>query len=319
MNVRWRLAIVLNGRNCVFFLKEQKVGKTMAELGLAALIMLWPLQGLTMSSPQPAYAQDAPDQASRLRMERILKSAKDYCARLSRAALDFVCLEDIRERTRDRRMSYPAPAGPWSSFPSWKEDVVEHTYLYDYQFISKDGQNTEKRMLLEYDGIKRKSDDATLLTNSFYFENVLFGPVDLLAESRQILYHYHLQGWDVIGGERACVIDAVPTPSFSEKINQGRIWLREKDSSIMKIVWDMKSLKHFAVITETAKKYKSVPLITQVTEFELEKNGVRFPSRFVVEEAYVDKKGKRFVKSEINVAYRNYRFFTVELDTPIIK
>jgi hypothetical protein len=286
---------------------------------LAGVFLLLASQPSALNSSRQASSQSTPDPADLDKMAGLLGKAKDYCARLSRAALDFVCLEDIRERTRDRRMSYPAPAGPWSSFPSWKEDVVEHTYLYDYQFISKDGQNTEKRMLLEYDGIKRKSDDATLLTNSFYFENVLFGPVDLLAESRQILYHYHLQGWDVIGGERACVIDAVPAPSFSEKINQGRIWLREKDSSILKIVWDMKSLKHFAVITETAKKYKSVPLITQVTEFELEKNGVRFPSRFVVEEAYVDKKGKRFVKSEINVAYRNYRFFTVELDTSIIK
>lgn len=267
----------------------------------------------------PASPQDIADQAALSRMDQVLKSAKDYCDRLSRAALDFVCVEEIRERTRDRRGTVPQPSSRLTTVPGWKDDVTEHTYLYDYQFISKGGKNTEKRILLEVDGIKRKSDDAALLTNSFFYQNVLFGPVDLLAESRQIFYRYLLKGRDVIGGERTFVIDAVPVSWLSGETNQGQVWLRENDSSIMKIVWDMKSLKQFAVIDETARRYKSVPQITQVTEFELEKNGVRFPSRFSIEEAYIDKKGKKFVKSNITVVYRNYRFFTVEIDTPIIR
>ena len=72
-------------------------------------------------------------------------------------------------------------------------------------------------------------------------------------------------------------------------------------------------------IRETARRLKSTPQILQVTEFGFEKNGVRFPNRFSIEEAYVNKKGKKSLRSTLNVVYRDYKFFTVVVDTSVIK
>jgi hypothetical protein len=44
------------------------------------------------------------------------------------------------------------------------------------------------------------------------------------------------------------------------------------------------------------------------------KNGIRFPSRLFVEEAYISAWGRAFVRSETAVVYRNFRFFTVEVE-----
>jgi hypothetical protein len=43
-------------------------------------------------------------------------------------------------------------------------------------------------------------------------------------------------------------------------------------------------------------------------------HGIRFPSRFSIEEAYLDSGGKKFVRSETTVVYRDFKFFTVEVE-----
>ena len=46
----------------------------------------------------------------------------------------------------------------------------------------------------------------------------------------------------------------------------------------------------------------------------MQKNGIRFPSRLVFEEAYINPRGEKFTRSETTVIYKNYKFFTVEVD-----
>lgn len=249
-------------------------------------------------------------------MARLLARAGEYCARLSQASLDFVCLEDISERTQDKRAASPTVSRPGR--PP-QDEILAHRYLYDYQFINKDGQKTEKRRLLEFDGVKVKDPVDALVTRTFVYQNVLFGAVDLLGASRQPVYRYQLRGREILDEEAVFVIDAVPGPGFPENINQGTIWLRERDAGILKVVWNVKSMESHLAIKETAKRFKGTPRITQVTEFQFEKNGVRFPSRFSIEEAYVDKKGGRRVRATLDVTYRDYKFFTVVIEPAVIK
>jgi len=56
------------------------------------------------------------------------------------------------------------------------------------------------------------------------------------------------------------------------------------------------------------------PRITLTSEFAVEKNGLRFPSRLVAEEAYLNDRGRTFVRSTTAVAYKDFKFFTVEVD-----
>jgi hypothetical protein len=51
-----------------------------------------------------------------------------------------------------------------------------------------------------------------------------------------------------------------------------------------------------------------------MTEFDFEKNKIRFPSKFLLEEEYIRPEGGRYKKSEIIVRYKDYKFFTVETE-----
>lgn len=59
---------------------------------------------------------------------------------------------------------------------------------------------------------------------------------------------------------------------------------------------------------------RAEPRITLTSEFGIEKNGIRFPSRLFSEEAYVNRQGKKVKLSETSVVYRDYRFFIVDVD-----
>jgi hypothetical protein len=261
------------------------------------------------SFPPPVQVPAAPAQHEAQMLGRLLALAADYCARLSRASIDFVCLEDVSETIHDR-------AHGW---PSQQFVTIEHNYLYDYQFIVENGQKTEKRLILERDGIKKKAEVTDIDTLTFYYKNVLFGAVDLLDGSRQSLYRYETKGRETLAAQPALVIEAVPVPGLGLTVNRGTVWLREGDGAILKIVWDVTSMGDTAAIRKTAKEYGGTPRILQVTEFEIEKGGIRFPNRFHIEEAYITKSGKKRIRSVLDAVYRDYKFFTVEVETGTIK
>jgi hypothetical protein len=258
-------------------------------LGGKILILLAALCAVSL---QRNGQERADDQA---RLVAILKKSAEYCRRLDRAALDFVCLEEVKEETvhftRDTRV-----------------------YLYDYQFIRKNKQAKEKRDLIAVDGKKTKARDSSLQTVQFLYENALFGPVGLLSESWQLLHDYRLIGEDKIGEESTVVIEATPRPDFVEAHPYGRIWVKEDDGSVLKIVWDQRSLRNFKAIEEFAKSQGAEPQITAFSEYGREKNGLRFPSRNYSEQGYVLAGGRKIANARISVVYKKYKFFTVETE-----
>ncbi len=268
------------------------------------------------SFPAPVQVPAAAAQTESQMMSRLLALAADYCDRLSRASIDFVCLEEVTETIIEQQPYVrPSPHGR----PVWQGQAVEHIYLYDYQFIVEAGNKTEKRRILELDGIKQKPEDTDLDTRSFFYRNVLFGTADLLAGSRQGFYRYELKSRESLDGLAVAVIDAVPAPGLAVAVNRGTVWIRETDAAILKIVWNVAAMENSAAILKTAKELKGAPQILQVTEFALEKNGVRFPDHFRIEEAYIGKNGKKRVRAVIDAVYRDYKFFTVEVETGTIK
>ncbi|MCJ7586429.1 MAG: hypothetical protein MUQ00_00770 [Candidatus Aminicenantes bacterium] len=233
--------------------------------------------------------------ADQPRLAAILKKSEDYCRRLDGAALDFVCLEEVTEMSR-----YFSP----------HTDV----YLYDYQFIRKNRAAQEKRSLLAVNGKKADIRDSTLKTTMFRYENVFFGPIGLLSESWQAYLDYRIVGEEILNKEKAVVIEAMPGPRLNEPHPWGRVWIKEDDGSVLKIVWDQKSLGNFQSFEEWAKAHNAVPQVTAFSEYDFEKNGLRFPSRNFSEQAYVDEDGQKFVNAQISVIYKNYKYFTVETE-----
>lgn len=239
-----------------------------------------------------AGARVAPDTS---RLESLLAKAEAYCRRLDKAALDFICLEEVTELTV-------------------RFTPATNVYQYDYQFVRTDREKKENRRLVSVNGKPTDVKDAALGTVMFQYQNVLFGPVGLLGEGGRRLFEYALVGQEALGPEAAVVVDVKPKPGAGGTRPFGRAWLRESDGSVLKIVWNETSLGNYKAIEEWAAAHKVLPRVVAYSEYGLEKNGLRFPSRNFSETATVTPGGLLTVGGRISTVYKDYRFFTVETE-----
>jgi hypothetical protein len=254
------------------------------------------------------------------RLALLLSKAKAYCLRLETAALDFTCIEKIAERTYAMRLEAPdvvvpntsvGGTGVGYSYKPAKMPYYENTYVYDYQFVRRGAFKTEKRVLLEENGRKKKEREAELTTATIRVQNALFGPIGLVGESAQSGHDYRIVDEETVKGKTVVIVEAVPKPGLERQHCYGRIWIREADGSIARIAWDQASVGNFQVVQARAREYRAEPQLTSLTEYGMEKNGLRFPSKDTTEEAYI-KSGQKYVQALTTILYMDYRFFTVE-------
>ena len=274
---------------------------------MISILLVWMILVISLS----LYPQDLPEQK---KLDEILTKAREYCEKLENAAFDFVCKEKIIEKIdmsgRDQVLSIVRNIpGNWGS----NKRIKKNNYVYDYQLIKKGWYVMETRTLLEENGKERHEENAILKTQMFYFRKPLFGPTGLLSRYWQERLDYKLIDKETLNGEKILVIEAKPKPTFTRKHLYGKIWIKESDFSILKIEWVPESMREYERIESVAEKYKGEPQITIITEFNVEKKGIRFPSKIFVEEAYITKKGKD-IRSETTINYDEYKFFTVEVD-----
>ena len=251
------------------------------------------------------------DQAT---LRKALKKIREYCTRLKNGAYHFVCIEEISEKID---YSQDIPRDIHDQYV-----ISKNKYLYDYQLIKKDGLTKESRILLEANGIKRNEKDAQLETKVFRHKNVLMNTVDLFHGFGEDFNDFRIIKEETFNGDNAIVIKAVPKDSYSRMLPAGlqpsylcgKIWVKKNDFSILRIEWNPKVIKDFINIEKLAEKYGAEPRLTIISEYKYEKNGIKFPSRFFVEEAYIDRNGKVFIRSETDIIYKDYKFFIVETE-----
>jgi len=256
--------------------------------------------------------------AEEIDVGEILAAAAVYCERLESAVLYFVCREEIIEKinfSKDIALIYQAkrPEGSWirTQVPRRR---VKNTYVYDFQFIRRDNQINETRTLLEENGKKKSEKDDSLKTQRFIFKNVVLGPVGILGKRWQPHHDYTIIGEDEVNGLPAIILNAVPKPGHNMDFLFGKVWIDKKNFNILRVEWSPQRIGNFATFERRGLKYKSEPSITLISEFLVEKNGIRFPNYFFIEEAYIDQKGKKFIRSKTEVTYKEFKFFTVEVE-----
>jgi hypothetical protein len=280
-----------------------------------------------MMSFAPSTATPPRQSQEEAKLAGILQKAQEYCRRLDRAALDFVCREDVEEEVNKASgptattVSAPPPVvmggGRMLAAPAPVDSFNTTSYLYDYQFIRKGTEVTERRDLLEKSGKKVNKADAAPETRHFKFRDILFGASQLLGESATARHDYKIAKDDKIKGEAVIIITCLPKAEFAGKILSGRAWVRAKDGAVLKIEWDPESFGSYSEVLVVAEKFHMAPAIKSFTEFAMEKNGVRFPSLDVTEEAYSGGGSSKFIRSTTTVKYKSYKFFTVETETGI--
>jgi outer membrane lipoprotein-sorting protein len=187
-------------------------------------------------------------------------------------------------------------------------------YTYDYQLVQKEGQFEEKRTLLEENGVDKHEKNAQLKNIPFVSKCLIFGPVGFLSRYWQGYFHYSVLGEETIHGRACVIVKAVPKKPMMENNNRARIWLDRENQSVLRIEWEPESFGYEEKTVVRASNLKRQTVVCRV-DFDIEKNGVRFPSRQVFREvARGSKKGDETILSEVKYKYSNYKFFTVGVD-----
>jgi YHS domain-containing protein len=277
--------------------------------------------------PKPGQMPEIPKNPSEFpaASSGILGPVADYCAKLENAALDFICREKIVEKFESDRQ--------YQKFFKMVDDPVEkrghspgvimgsgplpgqeNSFTYDYQVIRKDGRIQEKRVLLEENGTYVRDDKAYPKTKRYYINKAIFGPVGLLAREEQPFYDYRLLRDEMWKGRQAFVIGVRPKKPDSAKPVYGEVWVDQEDSSVLKMDIEAVSLSGYERISADYESRGAKPRISIEIEYGIEKNGLRFPSRIVLKEAYTDPKAGRFKMSQLTVDYDRYKFFTVNTE-----
>ena len=210
-------------------------------------------------------------------------------------------------------------SSPGLRFKASSPNNQANTYLFDYQFVRKAGKVGEKRALIEKNGKKADPKEPPPNTQAFQYSDILLAPVQLLDERFQEYYTYRLLREDVLNGEKAWVLEVAPRITSGTRYLGGTLWLKQTDSSVLRIEWDPATFGYYEKILLRAKTYRAKPQVVSYTEFGFEKNGLRFPSVDFTEEAYLADNNKVFIRAQTKVAYKNYKFFTVESETAIRK
>ena len=259
-------------------------------------ILILVLIFITFSTQIYSHGADS-NSTDQAELELILKKCADYCERLGNVALFFICQEEIKEEIRR----------------TGRARRERNVYVYDYQLIRKQNEINERRILLEENRQKKHEKNAQLKTKFFSYKNIIFGPIDLLSKRWQQYYNYRIVKEEKLKGEKSIVIEAVPKPSVKLDYLYGKIWVRKNDFSILKIEWEHQSIKNYENIEKIARRIGAKPRITLITEYGFEKNGIRFPSKLFIREAY-NRWGRIFTRSKYTVIYGGYKFFTVETE-----
>ena len=233
-------------------------------------------------------------------LELILKKCAEYCERLDNVSLHFICQEKITEEILKGNIGF----------------VVRNIYIYDYQLIRKANKIVEQRILIKENGRKKNDLDAQLKTSRFHHKYIVFGPIGLLSQEEQKNYEYKILKEVTYKKDKAVILEALP--KFPGEFNAlyGKIWIRKKDFAILKIEWNQESLENFEDIEKLAEELEAKPLITFISEYEFEKNKIRFPNKYSIEESYLPRfvVGEKIIWSQTTVIYDNYKFFIVETE-----
>jgi hypothetical protein len=271
----------------------------------------------------PLQRQAAPSENIRSSLDALRAKAAEYCRRLENSAFDFVCREEIVETidpSLDASLKTPPPDPVWIPYKGPTITVsrvkkIKHTYVYDYQCVRAGRTIREIRNQLQENGKRKIVPNAELETTIIVFGRALLGPVGFFGERFQPDYEFTLAGEDKIGKTKVLVIDARPKPGTPPSRNLfGKAWLDPATADILRIEWSESRVGHFDIFEARGRLFDRKPRLVIRSEFKAEKNGIRFPSRLFIEEAYLNKAGKAAVRSKTEVVYKDFKFFTVEVE-----
>lgn len=257
------------------------------------------------------FEKTAQEKAKQALLDRLLEGVGKYCEKMKTSAFHFFCREVVNELadyTTDTRKIKAV----WSHQMENKLiPPVKTKYLYEYQLLQENDKVYETRTLIRRNGVKIKNPRPQQQTQVHRFEKLIFGPFALLSEFWQNHFFYRILGEEKLWGEEAAVIEAIPLHVYKKNRLFGKIWISKTDFTVLKIQWEPKSISFSRQIEKKARLLAGKPDITFYAEFKTRQRGIRFPSRYVIEEAYVDKKGNKYIRLRQDIKMKDYIYYVV--------
>jgi len=235
------------------------------------------------------------------KLKKILENTAKYCKRLEKSMIHFFCNEEILE-------IYPLGSGK----------KAHNKIVYEYQLIPEGKKIVERRILLRKNGVRLHKEDAPLETTFYQYNKLIFGPIGFLDRFWQDYFDYKIVDEDMYNNSPVVVIEAIPLRKLKNNFNCGKIWVDTENYSIIKIQWEPKFiLNNFERALEDAKWNNAHLKIDFVSEFEKERNSIRFPTHYQIAEYHLTDKGKKKVKAMLDVKFKKFMFFTVGTEVEV--
>lgn len=266
------------------------------------------------------YSQlDNSKNSDQAQLELILKKCAEYCERVKSIAMFYVCQEEIKESTNFYRTTNTlrtTPYGITEMVPGGAlklKRTRKSSFLYNYQLINKEEKLHEQRTLLKKNNRKKQLEDAELEVR-FNAKYLVYGPVGFLSRYWQNFFSYEIIGQESLGEIQATIIRASPKPNNKDNWNFAKIWINEKDKSILQIEWGSGSIDDFGGknIASMSGDFRTDTIVRAT--YLIEKNGVRFPSLQLIQEFLVSESGKRYLRHEMTTVFNDYKFFIVDTE-----
>ena len=270
------------------------------------------LMFLNLTASSLNYPQDQE------RLDRILEKTAAYCERVKSIALFYVCVENTKDKIfyyRSSRAVKESPYGDTEVVPSKTLTLSRtrnYSYKFDYQLIKKGDELEEQRIPLKKSKrTKGRGDEPDVRFSAKY---LVYGPVGFLSRYWQAYFSYEIIGEERIGEVLATVIKSTPKPNNEDNRNFARVWINEKDGSILQIEWEPESILDYEGKPVRALAEELETAVVWKVTYGIEKNGVRFPSQQHIQEFLVAEDQKRYIRNEITTVYEDYKFFVVETE-----
>lgn len=270
-------------------------------------------------------------------LQSILNQCAVYSRKLSNSALDFICEETItdihynfysetnssgisidRQKKTDDGDIIRVKSKRRNNFDPFK--IENNRYICDYQLIKKGNNIKQRRFIIK--GKNHKGEDWKELLEEKRFSALipLFAPIRLLETKRQIMFHYKIIKEEKIKGNESYVIEVQPKPGGAGGIQHAKLWINKANFQILKSEIKGFPLEGYEDVFKEAIRLKITPIFKMTTFFQVEKEGVLFPSHSTV---FIDYPGLGIrttsLKYKTEMIYKKYKFFTVETDYKVIK
>ncbi len=271
---------------------------------------------------QDISAKNSCEDNSQETLKQILDKTGEYCERIKKIALYYVCKENIAVkenlyRTVKNISPVINPYGDVSYDDTARKLKLRRTkkksLIYDYQLVKKEKNLEEKRVLIQENRKKKQEKNAELKTN-YQAKYIIYGPVGFLSKYWQYYFDFEVTGEELIDNKKTILLKASPKPANKNNRNYATIWIDKNDFSILQIEWEPESIIDYQDKIKFKKLGDIKRTVTWRITYGIEKNGVRFPSKQFIQDGIIDSSGEKKILEEISFIYDNYKFFIVEIE-----